>query len=59
MFTRKTLRVPVARQAAAMSAGFAMANAAPALATWGEGSEPGQNIDPVGGAQRIPAMLVG
>lgn len=35
-----------AAEAAAISAGLSMVNAAPALATWGEGSEPGQNIDP-------------
>eukprot|EP00435_Cladocopium_sp_Y103_P018497 s7_g4.t1 len=35
-----------AAEVAAVSAGLSMVNAAPALATWGEGSEPGQNIDP-------------
>jgi len=40
-------------QAAAVSAGLSMINAAPALATWGEGSEPGQNIDPAGRPQEF------
>ena len=31
---------------ALVSTGLAMTNAQAALATWGEGSEPGQNIDP-------------
>ena len=30
-----------------MSTGLAMAGSLPAFATWGEGSESGQNIDPV------------
>ena len=33
-------------ETAALSTGIAMTNALPALATWSEGSEPGQNIDP-------------
>ena len=33
-------------QVALVSTGLAMTNAQAALATWGEGSEPGQNIDP-------------
>lgn len=39
---------PQMRQAevALVSTGLAMTNAQAALATWGEGSEPGQNIDP-------------
>mmetsp|Transcript_112472 Transcript_112472/g.157738 ORF Transcript_112472/g.157738 Transcript_112472/m.157738 type:complete len:114 (+) Transcript_112472:44-385(+) len=35
-----------AAEAAAVATAMSMANAAPAMATWGEGSEPGQNIDP-------------
>mmetsp|Transcript_40677 Transcript_40677/g.75693 ORF Transcript_40677/g.75693 Transcript_40677/m.75693 type:complete len:117 (-) Transcript_40677:106-456(-) len=35
-----------AAEAATVSAGLTLAGAAPALATWSEGSEPGQNIDP-------------
>ncbi|CAE7393326.1 unnamed protein product [Symbiodinium microadriaticum] len=33
-------------ETAALSTGIAMTNALPAMATWGEGSEAGQNIDP-------------
>ena len=33
-------------ETAALSTGIAMTNALPAMATWSEGSEPGQNIDP-------------
>ena len=33
-------------ETAAMSTGLAMTNSLPAFATWSEGSEPGQNIDP-------------
>mmetsp|Transcript_35396 Transcript_35396/g.82604 ORF Transcript_35396/g.82604 Transcript_35396/m.82604 type:complete len:124 (+) Transcript_35396:80-451(+) len=33
-------------EAAAISTGLTLAGATPALATWGEGSEAGQNIDP-------------
>ena len=33
-------------ETAALSTGIAMTNSLPALATWSEGSEPGQNIDP-------------
>ena len=33
-------------QVVLLSTGLAMANSQAALATWGEGSEPGQNIDP-------------
>mmetsp|Transcript_82640 Transcript_82640/g.198313 ORF Transcript_82640/g.198313 Transcript_82640/m.198313 type:complete len:118 (-) Transcript_82640:129-482(-) len=33
-------------ETAAMSTGLAMANSLPAFATWSEGSEGGQNIDP-------------
>ncbi|CAE7681149.1 lepA [Symbiodinium microadriaticum] len=35
-----------AAEAAAISTGLTLAGATPALATWGEGSEAGQNIDP-------------
>mmetsp|Transcript_1835 Transcript_1835/g.2720 ORF Transcript_1835/g.2720 Transcript_1835/m.2720 type:complete len:121 (-) Transcript_1835:182-544(-) len=33
-------------EAAALSTGLSMAGSLPAFATWGEGSEAGQNIDP-------------
>mmetsp|Transcript_55122 Transcript_55122/g.103350 ORF Transcript_55122/g.103350 Transcript_55122/m.103350 type:complete len:118 (+) Transcript_55122:72-425(+) len=33
-------------ETAAMSTGLTLTGALPALATWSEGSEPGQNIDP-------------
>ncbi|CAK9070436.1 unnamed protein product [Durusdinium trenchii] len=33
-------------ETASMSTGLAMAGSLPAFATWGEGSESGQNIDP-------------
>ena len=33
-------------ETASLSTGLAMAGSLPAFATWGEGSEPGQNIDP-------------
>ncbi|CAL1140409.1 unnamed protein product [Cladocopium goreaui] len=35
-----------ALETATLSTGLSMAGALPAFATWGEGSEPGQNIDP-------------
>ncbi|CAE7537944.1 unnamed protein product [Symbiodinium natans] len=35
-------------EAAAISTGLTLAGSMPALATWSEGSEPGQNIDPAG-----------
>eukprot|EP00438_Fugacium_kawagutii_P000999 Skav221376 [mRNA] locus=scaffold2286:261632:272094:- [translate_table: standard] len=40
-----------ALETATLPAGTQRAGALPAFATWGEGSEPGQNIDPAGGAQ--------
>ncbi|CAL1140414.1 unnamed protein product [Cladocopium goreaui] len=38
-----------ALETATLSTGLSMAGALPAFATWGEGSEPGQNIDPARG----------
>mmetsp|Transcript_43699 Transcript_43699/g.81503 ORF Transcript_43699/g.81503 Transcript_43699/m.81503 type:complete len:116 (+) Transcript_43699:75-422(+) len=35
-----------ALETAALSTGLSMAGSLPAFATWSEGSEPGQNIDP-------------